>query len=283
MGELCRVYEQRIKYFIPDATVNKTQFKGELLDHYKQHGMQEHSDGRHAVLIFPDGMKTIMQNACFPSHSKSEATRLASVAKLVRSEISDINNFRFDGNFANDCQKDSVPYNLKLLISMILYGPCVDCVDTQTCLTISQLILFNYKKKQQMAESVTSTHRHTLDREPPLPIYIGLNIHSRLRSKKLIEQFSSLGISITYDRVLQLEENMALSMCRQYRLNDVVCPSHLQKGHFIAGAMDNIDHNPSSTTADSSFHGTGISIVEYHSEDTDTIVEDLVSSTLNEL
>ncbi len=51
----------------------------------------------------------------------------------------------------------------------------------------------------------------------------------------------------------------------------------------MAGAMDNIDHNPSSTTADSSFHGTGISIVEYHSEDTDTIVEDLVSSTLNEL
>ncbi len=63
-------------------------------------------------------------------------------------------------------------------------------------------------------------------------------------------------------------------MCRQYRLNDVVCPSHLQKGHFITGAMGNIDHNPSSTTADSSFHGIGISIVEYHSEGTDTIVED---------
>ncbi len=55
-------------------------------------------------------MKTIMQNACFPSQSKSEATQLASVAKLVRSEISNINNFMFDGNFANDCQKDSVPY-----------------------------------------------------------------------------------------------------------------------------------------------------------------------------
>ncbi len=33
LGELYRVYEQRIKYFIPDATVNKTLFKGELLDH----------------------------------------------------------------------------------------------------------------------------------------------------------------------------------------------------------------------------------------------------------
>ena len=129
-----------------------------------------------------------------------------------------------------------------------------------------------------MAETMTST-RHSLDREPPLPIYIGLNIHSLVRSKKLIEQLSNLGISITYDRVLQLEENRALSMCRQYQLNNVVCPSHLQKGHFIAGAMDNVDHNPSSTTADSSFHGTGISIVEYPSEDTGTIVQQGITPT----
>ncbi len=32
------------------------------------------------------------------------------------------------------------------------------------------LFCLTNKKKQQMAESVTSTHRHTLDREPPLPI-----------------------------------------------------------------------------------------------------------------
>ena len=282
LGELCTAYEQRIQYFISDATVNKTRFKCELLDYYKQYGIQEQTDGRHVVLIFPKGMKTIVQNACFSSHCTSEASQLASVAKLLRSEISDMDNFTFDGNFPYDCQKDSVPYSLKLLISMILYGPSVDCIDTQSCPTISQLILFNFKKKQRMAETMTST-RPSLDREPPLPIYIGLNIHSLVRSKKLIEQLSNLGISITYDRVLQLEENRALSMCRQYQLNNIVCPSHLQKGHFIAGAMDNVDHNPSSTTADSSFHGTGISIVEYPSEDTGTIVQQGITPTADEL
>ena len=222
LGELCTAYEQRIKYFISDATVNKTRFKCELLDYYKQYGIQEQTDGRHVVLIFPKGMKTIVQNACFSSHCTSEASQLASVAKLLRSEISDMDNFTFDGNFPYDCQKDSVPYSLKLLISMILYGPSVDCIDTQSCLTISQLILFNFKKKQRMAETMTST-RHSLDREPPLPIYIGLNIHSLVRSKKLIEQLSNLGISITYDRVLQLEENRALSMCR---LLSFMCTMH---------------------------------------------------------
>ena len=171
LGELCTAYEQRIKYFISDATVNKTRFKCELLDYYKQYGIQEQTDGRHVILIFPKGMKTIVQNACFSSHCTSEASQLASVAKLLRSEISDMDNFTFDGNFPYDCQKDSVPYSFKLLISMILYGPSVDCIDTQSCLTISQLILFNFKKKQRMAETMTST-RHSLDREPPLPIYI---------------------------------------------------------------------------------------------------------------
>ncbi len=60
----------------------------------------------------------------------------------------------------------------------------------------------------------------------------------------------------------ELEKDIALSMCTQYQANDVVCPSHLRKGLYTVGAMDNIDHNPSSTTAHSSFHGTGISIFQ---------------------
>lgn len=50
--------------------------KVQLLDYYKQYGIQEHTDGRHVVLIFPKGMKTIVQNACFPPHCKSGATQL---------------------------------------------------------------------------------------------------------------------------------------------------------------------------------------------------------------
>lgn len=43
----------------------------------------------------------------------------------------------------------------------------------------------------------------------------------------------------------------------------VVCPAVLQKGLFTTSAVDNIDHNPSATTATSSFHGTGISIFQH--------------------
>ena len=47
----------------------------------------------------------------------------------------------------------------------------------------------------------------------------------------------------------------------------MVCPSHLRTGLFIVGAMDNIDHDPSSTTAQSSFHGIGISLTQFPTAD----------------
>ena len=47
-------------------------------------------------------------------------------------------------------------------------------------------------------------------------------------------------------------------MCEDFRDKGVVVPAQLRCGVFTAGALDNLDHNPSSTTAEGSFHGTGI-------------------------
>ncbi len=41
-----------------------------------------------------------------------------------------------------------------------------------------------------------------------------------------------------------------------------MAPACLRKGVFTVGALDNLDHNPSSMTAASSFHGTGISMFQ---------------------
>ena len=42
-----------------------------------------------------------------------------------------------------------------------------------------------------------------------------------------------------------------------------MCPSKLREGLFTTAAVDNIDHNPSSTTSSDSFHGTAISLVQH--------------------
>ena len=73
--------------------------------------------------------------------------------------------------------------------SMVLYDSGMDSevCYTQEVLTIVQLITFNSKKTRRnttVEDRVTSDHgRHTLSREPPLSLYVGLVIHSASRSK----------------------------------------------------------------------------------------------------
>ena len=47
----------------------------------------------------------------------------------------------------------------------------------------------------------------------------------------------------------------------------VVCPPSLRNGLVTKGVIDNIDHNSSSTTAQESFHGTSISLIQCPTKD----------------
>jgi len=105
--------------------------------------------------------------------------------------------------------------------------------------------------------------RHNLSQETPLPIYVGLMLHSATRKKKLVDRCSALGLSVSYDRVMQIGNKTANSVCAKYRADDAVCPPILRDNLFTVAAVDNIDHNMSSTTATSTFYGTAISLMQF--------------------
>jgi hypothetical protein len=111
-------------------------------------------------------------------------------------------------------------------------------------------------------ESVSTVVRHVANSETPLPIYVGLMLHSSTRQKKLIDKCHKLSLSVSYDCVLQIVNKTTNAVCEQYRADNVVCPPILQKGLFTVAAADNIDHNLSSGNSTSSFHGTGISLMQ---------------------
>ena len=54
-----------------------------------------------------------------------------------------------------------------------------------------------------------------------------------------------------------------MQSANHYTTDQVVCPSSLKKNVFTSSALDNIDHNPSSITAQGSLHGTGISLFQH--------------------
>ena len=90
-----------------------------------------------------------------------------------------------------------------------------------------------------------------------------MHLHTETRSKKIITQLHDLGLNVSYNRVLQLESWLATAVCESFQKKGVVVPTQLRRGLFTAGALDNLDHNPSSTTARGSFHGTRISLFQF--------------------
>ena len=72
-----------------------------------------------------------------------------------------------------------------------------------------------------------------------------------------------LGLSVSYDRVLAVSTDLGNAVCRRYQEDRVVYPPNLRLQLFTTAAVDNIDHNPSSTTANDSFHGTSISLFQH--------------------
>ena len=88
-------------------------------------------------------------------------------------------------------------------------------------------------------------------------------MHMQTRSKKIVSELYRLGLSVSYDRILELENQIATTVCNSINETDLVCPHQLRHGLFTVGALDNLDHNPSSTTSRESFHGTGISLFQF--------------------
>ncbi len=259
LADLHSLYIKRLDDFGITKTVNKTRLKLDLLKHFPE--AQEQCEGKSIVIIFKEGMQDMLKKALKKRDFSEDAAVLAKAAMIIRTDAFDHQCFKFDGSFSSKCQEDSLPSSLKSLISLILNGPNIknqDHQESQTCLSVGQFILYNMKKSSPCG---TKT-RHTVDREPPLPIYIGLNIHRQTRSKKLISQLYSMGISISYDRVFDLENKISTSICERFEEDGVVSPTSFRKGVLTISAIDNFDHNSSSTTSQASFHGTGIGLFQ---------------------
>ena len=194
--------------------------------------------------------------------SDNEAIHLARAAKIVRSHI--FGKAKPFTGFPAGCQKESVPSLLLALVNMVLEGPSIQDhseAATPAALSITQLLKFNSIKHKRTTQSVTV--RHSIDQETPVPTYIGLMLHAHTRKRDLVDRLCHLGMSISYDRVLRLSAQMGNDVCEQFHRDHVVCPPKLQHQFFTSAAVDNLDHNPTSTTSQDAFHGTAISLIQH--------------------
>ena len=265
LADLVKLYTARLEQLKvkQQNRLNSTKLKDRILSHFPD--LCAHREGRDVLLAFTSDVGSALRKACDADYDE-KAICLARAAKIVRKDMLKLQS-TFTGTFEEDCQVKSVPHSLLALVSMIHSGPSIKSqgVDgfSQATLSVAQLLQYNSFVRQR--PEITGVH-HNKARETPLPVYIGLMIHARTRKRDVIDTMFDLGLSISYDRVLEISTAMGNRVCEQYHRDAAVCPPNLRQCLFTTAAVDNIDHNPSSTTATSSFHGTGISLPASKSE-----------------
>ena len=265
LADLADMYTSRLNQLLGAHVIGRvhtTRLKDRILAMVPD--LQEYKQGRDILLAFKDDVAMALRRA--REDCDNEAMHLARAATIVRRDMMAVEN-NFNGSFDHDCQHNSVPKSLLSLVNMLLYGPNIKNqasnanYTTQTGITIAQLLLYNsYSRRRNEPHQY---ERHNRTRETPLPIYLGLSVHAKTRSRELVNNLYDLGLSISYDRVMSISTDLGNGVCRRFEEEKVVCPTNLRKRLFTIAAIDNIDHNPSSTTANDSFHGTGISLFQH--------------------
>ena len=171
-------------------------------------------------MAFPDDITESLGIAC-EQNCDSELVHLAQAAQIIHRYMFEEAN-SFTGSLKEACQQEAVPPVLLALVDMVLHGPNIkiqmDGPSTQTAASIAQLLKFNNVKHRQQQKRSTSTvgtktqeHpavRHATSQETPVPMYIGLMLHTETHKRELADKLFSLGLSISYDRVLRLSAEM---------------------------------------------------------------------------
>lgn len=266
LADLVSVYMERLVELSPEnkEKVNSTRLKERILLHCPY--LKAVKQGRDVLLTYDAAVGDAILMAC--SDEDSEALQLARVALIIRKELFS-HDHKFSGSLSNDSMECTIPNKLLTLVNMILDGPSIksqtgkEVTSTQAAKTICELTIFNSIRGNCPRKD---TVRHNSDREVPVPVYLGLKVHAKTRNRELIDRLHQHGLSISYDRVLKISSSIAQSIITRFENDGVVCPPQLKGGLFTTGQVDNIDHNPSATTAFDSFHGTAHSLCQHPTE-----------------
>lgn len=248
---------------VDSLDTNSTRFKERLLRHLPR--LNANLSGRQILLTFDDSLSSILGRT-INEPTDEETITVSTTSRVVRHDIFRMLSSKPSRNeslTSIGSQEDAVPPVLLKLIQLILTGNSPLSSEQQRyqeSLSISQLIVTNSVKRMTLNEN--RHKRYGTLKETPLTQYIGTMLYRNTRSEKLVNIMFSLGMSISYQRVLNISDDILASLQQHYDDEGLMCPIGLQKNTYTVGAVDNIDHNPTSATSRRSFHGTGISIFQ---------------------
>ena len=130
-------------------------------------------------------------------------------------------------------------------------------IGLQTEIDSNLIVMKATKSKRQVNyKSSTDTNFREVV-EAPFSVGVGLHVHKETRNKIVINFLSDLGLSISYKRVVKIENGLTNTIVEKTTTNGgVFVPSNLELGKKLHFVIDNIDFKNDTPDGKSEFHGT---------------------------
>ena len=191
---------------------------------------------------------------------ESQLKLLLHAALAIRKICDKTDKWKFKGTL--DLNKSEVPEQLGLFMKWCLVGKGEVTSNvmrtnevTNRSKRLSQILMFECLTSRQATYSAGNEIRRT--REFPLQVGVGLALHKETRSKKLVDMISRFGLSVTYDRVKEIEGMIAKAVVKKMEeTNGIYIPPELTAGRFTHFATDNLDFQENTPDGKRTLHGT---------------------------
>jgi len=96
---------------------------------------------------------------------------------------------------------------------------------------------------------------------------MGIKLHGDGIQKKQINNANAFGISVSYNRVMEVKHFMARAVVNQFVSDGIVLPTNTLRKIFITFDVDNLDSHSQGNFSQKEFHGTVISVTNHLSWD----------------
>ena len=135
------------------------------------------------------------------------------------------------------------------MLRWILCGPRKDLEKTtqrneieKSVNILSELVMNMLKSNRQLQYDSHRSNDRTYNQmnETPLTVGLGLHLHKCTRSKDFVVLMSDLGLCMSYDKIIKIENSIANSVIQRIKENNrVYIPSNIVRGVPIHFAIEN--------------------------------------------
>ena len=129
-------------------------------------------------------------------------------AQIVRNELRHVK-YEFNGSLVDELR--TIPQEFIDVNKGTSINTEQSIESSNAAQSITQLMIFNSVKCTRNKKGSTEIH-HAPGNETALPLYLGLLMHNKSRKCDLVDILFQHGVSVSYDRVLQVSADMGIVM-----------------------------------------------------------------------